>query len=117
MFTPWHLVIWTPEETVLDAFGVYWIQVRLADGGEIGIWPGHAPLLAETLTAPVRYADNTGEHAVSIRAGILHIAPGQVSIYTTGLANAVTVPSEPGEEKQRGRLVETLLHSPQSSQR
>jgi len=117
MFAPWHLIIWTPEEMILEAFHVHWVQVRLADGGEIGILPGHAPLLAETVTAPVRYADDVGEHTLPIKAGILHIMPGQVSIYTTGLAEAeaaVATPAELGEEERFTRLMETLLRNQQA---
>lgn len=115
MFPSWHLVIQTPEEVVLEAWDVRWVQVRLADGGEIGILPGHAPLLAETLTAPVRYADDVGEHAVPVHAGILQITPGQVSIYTTGLAEEGVIPATPvdlGESNRFARLMETLLRGP-----
>ncbi|MGQ9493092.1 MAG: F0F1 ATP synthase subunit epsilon [Anaerolineae bacterium] len=116
MFAPWHLVVLTPVETLLETSGVQWIQVRLADGGEIGIWPGHAPLLAETVTAPLRYADDTGEHRISIQAGILHITPGEVFIYTTGLADdATATTAEFGEGKPLGKLMGTF-RSPQASQ-
>ena len=50
-------MVLTPIKTLLDVEGVAWVQVRLADGGGIGIYPGHAPLLAETVTAPLRYAN------------------------------------------------------------
>lgn len=115
MFPLWHLIIQTPEEIVVEALDVRWVRVRLADGGEIGIWPGHAPLLAETLTAPVRYADDAGEHVVPVHAGILHITPGQVSIYTTGLAAEGAIPptlAESDEEKRFARLMKTLLRGP-----
>ncbi|MBC7262307.1 MAG: hypothetical protein H5T63_09860 [Chloroflexi bacterium] len=99
---------------MLEAFNVHWIQVRLVDGGEIGILPGHAPLLAETVTAPVRYADDAGEHAVLVHAGILQITPGEVSIYTTGLAEEGAIPTTPAgfdEEKPFARLMGTLLRN------
>ena len=56
-----HLHVLTPAETLLRA-DAQWVHVRLADGAGISIYPEHAPLLAETLTASLRYADSSGEH-------------------------------------------------------
>ncbi len=89
MFPLLRLVVLTPEESVLDVSGVRWVQAQLVDGGGIGIWPGHAPLLAETVAAPLRYADKSGEHALPLVGGILRATPGRVTIYT-----ARTLPSD-----------------------
>ena len=51
-----RLTVLTPAETLLEVEGVKWVRVQLADGGRISIWPGHAPLLAETVAAALRYA-------------------------------------------------------------
>jgi len=120
MFAPWRLVVRTAEKTVLEAARVQWIQVQLADGGGIHILPGHAPLLAETVTAPLRYADASGEHSLRIQAGILQIAPGQVTVYTTGRADvgAAAGPSvEHAKERRFNRLAEALLGSPRANGR
>jgi len=87
-FPPLRLLIQTPEQTILDAADVRWAQARLADGGGIGIWPGHAPLLAETAAGPLKYADSSGEHELLLQAGVLQIVPQGITIYTTGLASA-----------------------------
>ncbi|MBM4431807.1 MAG: hypothetical protein FJ026_15895 [Chloroflexi bacterium] len=87
-FPPLQLTVQTPRQIVLDAADVRWVQAQLADGGGIGIWPGHAPLLAETVAGPLRYADDSGEHELLLRAGILRIVAQQVTIYTTGSASA-----------------------------
>ena len=50
-----RLTVLTPAETLLEVEGVKWVRVQLADGGGISIWPGHAPLLAETVAAELRY--------------------------------------------------------------
>lgn len=84
MKEPLRLMVLTPEEMIWEAESVRWIQVQLADGGGLGIWPGHAPLLAETVTAPLRYADDAGEQAINLAAGILQIAAGEVTIFTSG---------------------------------
>ena len=90
MIKPLHLTVLTPAETLLDAGQVEWIKLQLADGGGIGIWPGHAPLLAETVIAPLRYADAKGEHTLDLDAGILYIETDRVTIFTSGLAGKAT---------------------------
>jgi F0F1-type ATP synthase epsilon subunit len=86
MFGRFRLMVLTPAETLLDMEGVAWVQACLADGGPIGIYPGHAPLLGETVTAPLRYADGLGEHALDLAAGILQVDRGGVTVFTGGLA-------------------------------
>jgi F0F1-type ATP synthase epsilon subunit len=72
----------TPAQTLLEAKGVAWVQAQLADDGPIGIYPGHAPLLAETVVAPLRYADASGEHAIDLNAGILQVESTGVTVFT-----------------------------------
>ena len=78
-------MVLTPAETLLDVEEVAWVQVRLADGGGIGIYPGHAPLLAETVSAPLRYSDRSGEHTLDLEAGILQVDRGGVTVLTSGV--------------------------------
>ncbi len=104
MFKPLRLTVLTPAETLLDVEKAAWVQARLADGGGIGIYPGHAPLLAETVTAPLRYADPSGEHILDLAAGILQVDDNGVTILTSGLAQT----SEVSES--------TRLSSPKSSE-
>ena len=91
---PLRLMVLTPVETLLDVAEVAWVQVQLSDGG-IGIYPGHAPLLAETVTAPLRYADELGEHALDLEAGILQVERDGVTIFTNGLAQTSKVSETP----------------------
>jgi F0F1-type ATP synthase epsilon subunit len=83
MFPLLRLRVVTPAETLLEAVDVRWVKAELADGAGIGIWPGHAPLLAETLAAILRYADQSGEHSMPLQAGVLYVAHGRVTVYTT----------------------------------
>jgi len=78
-----RLMVLTPARTLLEVEGVAWVQVRLSDGGPIGIYPGHAPLLAETVTAPLRYADEAGEHTLGLEAGILQVDRDGVTVFTS----------------------------------
>ena len=68
-----HLQILTPAEALLEVEEAQRIHVRLADGTGLSIYPGHAPLLAETVTAPVRYVDASGEHEFDAEGGILEV--------------------------------------------
>jgi F-type H+-transporting ATPase subunit epsilon len=85
MIEPLRLTVLTPAETLLDVEGVAWVQAHLADRGGIGIYPGHAPLLAETVAASLRYADPSGEHALDLDAGILRVEGDSVTILTSGI--------------------------------
>ena len=81
MSESFHLTVLTPERALLEAKGVTKVQAQLADGGPIGIYPGHAPLLAETVTAPLRYADASGEHTIDLGAGILQVNGESVTVF------------------------------------
>lgn len=98
MFESLRLTVLTPVATLLDVTGLRWIQVRLADGGGLGIFPGHAPLLAETVAAPLRYADAEGEHTLNVDAGILHITPSGVMLFTSGLQEENVVETSPSTD-------------------
>lgn len=106
-----RLVVLTPVETILEAEEVSWVKVELADGMGLGIFPGHAPLLAETLPAPVRYADPDGEHRVEVEGGILQIASGEVTLFTPGslLERPSTAESEEEGAARFDRLAQALL--------
>ena len=95
MFPLLRVRILIPGDTLLDAANVRWVQARLADGADLGIWPGHGPLLAETVDAPLRYQDESGQHSVWVQAGILRITPGLVTIYTS-TAGQPPQPSDSG---------------------
>lgn len=103
-----RLQVWTPGETILETEGVRWVQAQLADGGGIGVRPGHAPLLAETVTAPLRYADTEGEHVLDLEAGILQIELGSVTVYTSGRTRGSQVQEAP-EGTRFDRLARALL--------
>ena len=111
MIKPLRLMVLTPAETLLDAAEVAWVQVQLSDGGGIGIYPGHAPLLAETVIAPLRYADESGEHVLDLKAGILQVEHDDVTIFTSGLAQTSKVSKtlEVSDGARFDRLARALL--------
>jgi hypothetical protein len=106
-----RLTVLTPAETLLDAEKVAWVQAHLADGGGFGIWPGHAPLIAETVNAPLRYADDAGEHALDLEAGFLRVDREGVMLLTSGLARTPAALETPEDSDGTGfdRLAGALL--------
>jgi F0F1-type ATP synthase epsilon subunit len=111
-----RLTVLTPAETVLEVEKAAWIQARLADGGGIGIYPGHAPLTAETVSAPLRYADPSGERVIDLEAGVLLIDADGVTIFTSGPVQTLQVSrtSEVSDEARFDRLAQALLATMQA---
>ncbi|HEY89070.1 MAG TPA: hypothetical protein G4N98_04960 [Thermoflexia bacterium] len=105
------LTVLTPVEELLQARDVARVQVQLADGVGLGIYPGHAPLLAETVAAPLRYEAGGEEHALELDAGILHIlANEEVVLYVPGELRAQgDLQAEKTESARFERLAQTLL--------
>ena len=108
---PIRLTVVTPVQTLLEAEGVAWVQASLADGGPIGIYPGHAPLLAETVTAPLRYTDASGEHMIDLNAGILQVSEKSVTVFTDSVKPGEGLEPSPGSESDKhfDRLAQELL--------
>lgn len=81
----------------------------------MGIYPGHAPLLAETRAAPLRYATTvaptTRHQTEDLEGGILQIAANRVLLLTGGPVFAQAGGDlRSQEETQRfDRLAGTLL--------
>ena len=101
MAEPLRLVAWTPSETLIDAEQVEWVHVKLAGGKGLTIWPGHAPLLAETVAETVRYTDGDGTHTLDLSSGILQIEGSTVTIYLSQAGSLVEA------EGRYDRLAET----------
>jgi F0F1-type ATP synthase epsilon subunit len=95
------LSVLTPAETLLAVDDAAWVHLRLADGTGITIYPGHAPLLAETVTAALCYADGTGEHAFNVEAGILQVKGDGVTLFTSGQSEAEVIAKTPTTSQER----------------
>lgn len=104
-----RLRVSTPEETWLDASDVSQVQAWLADGGSIGIRPGHAPLLAETVPGPLHYADADGEHRVDLDRGILRVHEGGVDLFASADGPAEGLLDVDEKEERFERLARALL--------
>ena len=102
-----RLRVWSPAETVVDLQDAQWVHVELNRARPLTIWPGHAPLLAETAAGTVRYADESGTFAIDLPAGMLQLRENEVLILVEG---ALQPPSEDSERFERltNALLETL---------
>lgn len=78
---PLHLTVITPARSVLDAEAA--AVVVPAYDGELGILPGHAPLIALLGTGTLRVtgADGGVRHLV-VRGGFVQIKDNEVSVLT-----------------------------------
>jgi F0F1-type ATP synthase epsilon subunit len=93
------------EETQLSE-----VVVPLADGGSIGIRINHTPLIAETVSGPIRYRSQSGEGSLELMAGVLNIRDNIVTVLTAGSVEepAETVSQTP--ESEYDRLIQTLVN-------
>ncbi len=78
----------TPDGPVLeDAYEM--VSVR-AEGGELGILPGHIPLVAPLTISAVRLKKDGKTYFVAVSGGFIEVRPDKITI----LAQAAEQPSE-----------------------
>lgn len=78
-----HLEIVNPAGKTYE--GEAAMIIARATNGELGILPGHAPLLALLTEREVRILTDAGEQQLLVRGGILQVKPGsEVMILTKG---------------------------------
>jgi F-type H+-transporting ATPase subunit epsilon len=83
-----RLDIVTPEKLVLSE-DVTMVIARATDG-DIGILPGHAPLIAGLDVWPVRIQREEGEIQVSVCGGFIEVLPEKITI----LAGCAELPQD-----------------------
>ena len=83
-----RLDIVTPEKVAYsdDANMV----IARTTAGDIGILPGHAPLIAALVTWPLRIVTDNGEIQISLCGGFIEVQPEKITI----LANCAELPEE-----------------------
>ncbi len=75
-----RLQIISPERTVYEE-EVDWLQVPLADG-LLGIWPGHAPLIASLSQGAIRFHVDGDIEEMAVGEGILCVEKGRCVVLT-----------------------------------
>lgn len=114
------LKILSPDGAGIEKEELTSISVPLADGGWIGIKPGHAPLIAETVRGAIRFSsetdENRDENCIELHPGVLEIRDNTVIILTAGevsqQADFVAKPAQMAFE----RLMQTLVSELQPDQ-
>jgi hypothetical protein len=104
-----HLLIISPEETIYEG-DVRWLQVPL-DDGLIGIWPGHAPLMALVADGIFEFDTGQGIETIPSGGGILNVDPERCTIMTPGAAPeaaSVGIPGQAGSGADVGALIDRL---------
>jgi hypothetical protein len=94
----------------LDVGELAWVHVKLANNKSVTIWPGHAPLLAETIAETIRYEDQNGAQRVEFPAGILDVNDDVVTLFLDRVAGDPMWNGEKSSTKGAfDRLAEYLL--------
>ena len=111
---PLRFQVLTPEKTLLDVAAVHSVRLLLADDAWLSVYPGHAPLLAETVAGPVSYVTPSGADEIALAEGILCIDGGVVTIFTGGLVDAPSTVHAVSSDKEDevvefDRLAQVLL--------
>lgn len=83
-----RLDIVTPDRLVYSA-DVNMVIARATDG-DLGILPGHAPLIAGLKVWPLRIIKDEGEEILSLDGGFIEVHPRKITIS----ANYVELPTE-----------------------
>ena len=103
------LKVFSPNGLIHSMEDLSAINVPLANGYSIGIRPGHAPLIAETLQGPVRIRHGNQETEIDLYAGILKIRNNEVIIFTAGILGESNLVKTTSQETEYDRLMETLI--------
>jgi len=84
-----RLEIVTPDRIVIYSEDVNMVIARATDG-DLGILPGHAPLIASLKIWPLRIIKDEGEEMLSFGGGFIEVHPQKITI----LASCAELPAE-----------------------
>ena len=86
--TKFHLTVVTRERKIIETDAVE--LVLPAYDGEIGVLPGHTPLLAPLKVGIMRYRTNGESHSLVISWGFVEVLPERVTV----MAETARLPQE-----------------------
>ena len=89
--------VWTGEADMVVARGI---------DGEVGILPGHAPMLVALAGRPIRILHGSGEEVILVHGGFLHVTPGEERTRVDILAEEAEMASEVSASDARARVEE-----------
>ncbi|MGH2664172.1 MAG: ATP synthase F1 subunit epsilon [Actinomycetota bacterium] len=94
----------SPERDVYE--GEAEMVVAKGTDGDVGILPGHAPMLVELAIHPVRMIDGQSEQVVLVDGGFLHVTSSQEETRVDVLAESAELASEADPAAARRRAEE-----------
>lgn len=97
----------TPDGQVLE--DDYEMLSCKAQNGELGILPGHIPLVAPLTINAVRLKRNNEEELVAVNGGFLEVRPDKVTILAQSAEKAVDIDVERAEraKERAAKLLES----------
>jgi F0F1-type ATP synthase epsilon subunit len=76
------LKIMTPETVLADRSNLEWVRLVLANENVITIWPGHAPLVAETADWPITIMNCGKLELIEVAPAILKVNKDTITLLT-----------------------------------
>ena len=110
------LKILSPDGINFEKRDLQEVVVPLADGGSIGIKPGHASLIAETVRGAIRYRTELEQDSIEVLPGVLDIRDNTVIILSAGKVSQQTSVVSEAESRNFERLMQTLISKIQSEE-
>ena len=99
----------TPQRRVLS---VEVVEVRIPGVlGELGVLPGHTPLLTALGTGPLAYTQAGVEHRLAVQGGFAEVLPDRVTV----LARVAELPAEIDLEAASKQLTEAEARLPKAA--
>jgi len=99
-----HVVVVSPAQPIFEG-DVRWVTVPAWDG-QLGIWPGHAAIVAALGSGLLRIGQEGGKVArYAVRGGFLKVGEGKVTI----LVDSAVAEADVDKAEARRELDETLV--------
>jgi F-type H+-transporting ATPase subunit epsilon len=105
-----HVDVVSAERTIFNGEAKF--VVLPGESGELGILPGHAPLISRIThgTVKIVLADDKGEENIFVAGGILEVQPGAVTVLSDTAIRAADL-DEAKALEARSRAEETLRNT------
>jgi F-type H+-transporting ATPase subunit epsilon len=98
-----HVVVVSPAQPIFEG-DVHWVTVPAWDG-QLGIWPGHAAIVAALGSGLLRIGQDAGKVArFAVRGGFLKVGEGKVTI----LVDSAVAEADVDTAEARRELDETV---------
>ncbi len=103
----------SPDSVIFEAENVTKVRARLRGDTWLSVYPGHAPLLAETLPGKLEYEINEHQSELILSAGILQVKQNHITVFVSKahLADDNMDDSDAGRVERYDKLSRMLMQS------